>query len=95
MTTVAAKPAEPGSWWLVLLGGLAGQAAQMAEADRGRSALLATVGHDLRAPLAAAKAAVSGLRADDARLTADDARLTADDRADLLAAAEESLDRLA
>jgi two-component system, OmpR family, sensor histidine kinase KdpD len=94
MTTVAAKPAgsrvmtaESGSW-LVLLGGLAGQAAQVAEADRGRAALLATVSHDLRAPLAAAKAAVSGLRADDARLTADD-------RADLLAAAEESLDRLA
>jgi two-component system sensor histidine kinase KdpD len=54
----------------------------------GRAALLATVSHDLRAALAAAKAAVSGLRADDARLTADD-------RADLLAAAEESLDRLA
>lgn len=80
--------AEPGSWWLVLLGGMAGQAAQVAEADRARAALLATVSHDLRAPLAAAKAAVSGLRADGARLTADD-------RADLLAAAEESLDRLA
>ena len=88
MTTVVAKPAEPGSWWLVLLGGLAGQAARVAEADRGRAALLATVSHDLRAPLAAAKVAVSGLRADDARLSADD-------RADLLAAAEESLDRLA
>ena len=88
MTTVAAKPAAPGSWWLVLLGGMAGQAARVAEADRGRAALLATVGHDLRAPLAAAKAAVSGLRAGDARLTTDD-------RADLLAAAEESLDRLA
>jgi len=94
MTTVAAKPAgsrvmtaESGSW-LVLLGGLAGQAAQVAEADRGRAALLAAVSHDLRAPLAAAKAAVSGLRAGDARLTTDD-------RADLLAAAEESLDRLA
>ena len=94
MTTVAAKPAgsritmaEPGSWWLVLLGGLAGQAARVAEADRGRAALLATVSHDLRAPLAAAKMAVSGLRAG--------ARLTADDRADLLTAAEESLDRLA
>ena len=72
MTTVAAKPAEPGSWWLVLLGGLAGQAARVAEADLGRAALLATVSHDVRAPLAAAKAAVSGLRADDARLTADD-----------------------
>ena len=99
MTTVAAKPpapaeeerhrlTAPGSWWLVLLGGLAGQAARVAEADRGRAALLATVSHDLRAPLAAAKAAVSGLRAGDARLTTDD-------RADLLAATEESLDRLA
>ena len=53
--------AEPGSWWLVLLGGMAGQAARVAEADRARAALLATVSHDLRAPLAAAKAAVSGL----------------------------------
>jgi len=88
MITVAAKPAEPESWWLVLLGGLAGQATRVAEADRGRAALLATVSHDLRAPLAAAKAAVSGLRTDGARLTAAD-------RADLLAAAEESLDRLA
>ena len=77
-----------GSWWLVLLGGLAGQAARVVEADRGRAALLATVSHDLRAPLAAAKAAVSGLRAGDTHLTTDD-------RADLLAAAEESLDRLA
>ena len=80
--------AECGSWWLVLLGGMAGQAARVAEADRARAALLATVSHDLRAPLAAAKAAVSGLRANDVRLTTDD-------RADLLAAAEESLDRLA
>jgi two-component system sensor histidine kinase KdpD len=80
--------AEPGSWWLVLLSGLAGQAARMAEADRGRAALLATVSHDLRAPLAAAKAAVSGLRAGDARLTTDD-------RGDLMATAEESLDQLA
>jgi two-component system, OmpR family, sensor histidine kinase KdpD len=79
---------EPRSWWLVLLSGLAGQAARVAEADRGRAALLATVSHDLRAPLTAAKAAVSGLRADDARLTTGD-------RADLLAAAEESLDQLA
>jgi two-component system sensor histidine kinase KdpD len=79
--------AHPGSWWLVLLGGLAGQAARLAEADRGRAVLLTTVSHDLRAPLAAAKAAVSGLRAGDTRLTDDD-------RADLLGAAEESLDRL-
>ena len=94
MTTVAAKPAgnpimtaEPGSWWLVLLGALAGQAARVAEADRGRAALLAAVSHDLRAPLAAAKAAVSGLRAG--------TPLTTDDRAGLLTAAEESLDQLA
>ncbi len=44
--------AEPGSWWPVLLGSLAGQAARMAEADRERAALLAAVGHDLRAPAA-------------------------------------------
>jgi two-component system, OmpR family, sensor histidine kinase KdpD len=103
MSIVAANPApaaaeqkrhrlimadECGWWWLVLLGGLAGQATRVAEADRERAALLATVSHDLRTPLAAAKAAVGGLRAGDARLTTDD-------RADLLAAAEESLDRLA
>jgi two-component system sensor histidine kinase KdpD len=91
MTIVARNrvtTAEPAWWWPVLLGGLAGQAMRVAEADRGRAALLAAVSHDLRAPLAAAKAAVSGLRAADARLTAGD-------RADLLAAAEESLDRLA
>ncbi len=63
-------------------------AVPVAEADQERAALLAAVSHDLRAPLAAAKAAVSCLRADDVRLTTDD-------RADLLAAAEESLDRLA
>jgi len=48
MTTVAAKPAERGSWWLVLLGGLTGQAARVAEADRERAALLAAVSR--RAP---------------------------------------------
>jgi two-component system, OmpR family, sensor histidine kinase KdpD len=63
-------------------------ARQAAEADRDRAVLLAAVSHDLRAPLAAAKAAVSGLRLCDARLTADD-------REELLAAAEESLDQLA
>ena len=75
-------------WWLVLFYGLARQAAQATEADRGRVALLAAVSHDLRGPLAAAKAALSGLRSRDARF------LTADDREELLAAAEESLDRL-
>jgi hypothetical protein len=55
MTTVAENrpggrimTAEPGSWWLVVLGGLTGQAARVAEADRERAALLATVSHDLR-----------------------------------------------
>jgi two-component system sensor histidine kinase KdpD len=62
-------------------------ATRVAEADRMRAALLATLSHDLRSPLAAAKAAVSGLRAADARLTADD-------RGELLAATDESLDQL-
>jgi two-component system sensor histidine kinase KdpD len=94
MTTCAAEQPAPaalrrqaGPWWLVLCRDLVRQAAQAAEADRGRAALLATVSHDLRAPLAAAKAAVSGLRSRDARLTEDD-------RAELLATAEESLDLL-
>ena len=52
-----------------------------------RAALLATLGHDLRSPLAAAKAAVSGLRSTDVPLTADD-------RGELLAA-DATLDRLA
>jgi two-component system, OmpR family, sensor histidine kinase KdpD len=57
-------------------------------ADRIQVALLAAVGHDLRSPLAAAKAAISGLRARDVQLTAAD-------HDDLLATAEESLDLLA
>ena len=63
-------------------------ARRIAEGDRMRAALLATLGHDLRSPLAAAKAAVSGLRAADVHLTADD-------RGELLVAADESLDQLA
>jgi K+-sensing histidine kinase KdpD len=58
-----------------------------AHADRIHVALLAAVGHDLRSPLAAAKAAVSCLRARDMQLTAAD-------HDDLLATAEESLDLL-
>jgi two-component system, OmpR family, sensor histidine kinase KdpD len=58
-----------------------------APADRIQVALLAAVGHDLRSPLAAAKAAVSCLRARDTQLTAAD-------HDDLLATAEESLDLL-
>jgi two-component system, OmpR family, sensor histidine kinase KdpD len=77
----------PGWWWLLWFGGLAGQAARAREADRGRTALLATISHDLRAPLAAAQAAVSGLRSHNIRLTSDD-------RDELLAAAAESLDLL-
>ncbi len=57
-------------------------------ADRMRTALLAAVSHDLRTPLAAAKAAVSCLRSSDIELTADD-------HDELLATAEESLDQLA
>ena len=58
-----------------------------AEADRTRTALLAAVSHDLRTPLAAAKAAVSCLRSRDIELTAAD-------HDDLLATADESLDLL-
>ncbi len=70
---------------------LSSEAEQMrpaAEADRLRTALLAAVGHDLRRPLAAATAAVSALRSSDVTLSAAD-------QAELLAAAEESLDSLA
>jgi two-component system sensor histidine kinase KdpD len=52
-----------------------------------RSALLASVGHDLRTPLAGLKAAVSSLRQDDVEWSPDE-------RADLLATVEESTDRL-
>jgi two-component system, OmpR family, sensor histidine kinase KdpD len=60
----------------------------LAEADRMRTALLAAVSHDLRTPLASAKAAVASLRSGDVDF---DER----DRADLLLTADESLDRLA
>ncbi len=60
----------------------------IAEADRMRTALLAAVSHDLRTPLASAKAAVTSLRATDVQWTADD-------RDELLATADESLDKLA
>jgi two-component system sensor histidine kinase KdpD len=59
----------------------------IAEADRTRAALLAAVSHDLRTPLASAKAAVSGLRSRDIQLTAED-------HDELLATADESLDLL-
>jgi two-component system sensor histidine kinase KdpD len=102
MTTVTAELSAPAAEEerarLNALEGIAGaglvlfclvrHVARATEADRGRTALLAAVSHDLRGPLAAAKAAVSSLRSRDAHF------LTSDDRDDLLAAAEESLDRL-
>jgi two-component system, OmpR family, sensor histidine kinase KdpD len=60
----------------------------IAEADRVRTALLAAVSHDLRTPLASAKAAVTSLRSDDIEWDAED-------HDELLATADESLDRLA
>ena len=60
----------------------------LAEADRMRSALLAAVGHDLRRPLAAATAAVSGLQSTEIEWSEPD-------RAELLSTAQESLDSLA
>ncbi len=60
----------------------------LAEADRMRSALLAAVGHDLRRPLAAATAAVSGLQSTDIQWSEPD-------RSELLSTAQESLDSLA
>jgi K+-sensing histidine kinase KdpD len=65
----------------------AAAARALAQADRTRIALLAAVSHDLRTPLAAAKAAVSCLRSGDIELTAED-------HDELLATADESLDLL-
>ncbi len=60
----------------------------IAAADRMRTALLAAVSHDLRTPLASAKAAVTSLRSRDVDWAAED-------HDELLATADESLDRLA
>ncbi|GAA3761575.1 sensor histidine kinase KdpD [Plantactinospora mayteni] len=65
----------------------AAAAKPIAEADRLRTALLAAVSHDLRTPLASAKAAVTSLRSADVEFDPGD-------REELLATAEESLDRL-
>ncbi|MEV0623863.1 DUF4118 domain-containing protein [Nonomuraea sp. NPDC050404] len=65
----------------------ADRAGPLAEADRMRTALLAAVGHDLRTPLASAKAAVDSLRSTD--VTWSD-----QDRTELLATADESLIKL-
>ena len=60
----------------------------IAAADRMRTALLRAVSHDLRTPLAAAKAAITSLRSADVDWAAED-------RAELLATADESLETLA
>ncbi|GAB3406071.1 sensor histidine kinase KdpD [Schumannella luteola] len=67
---------------------VASEIAPLAANDKVRSALLSALSHDLRRPLAAATAAIGGLR------TAGDA-LSDDDRRELLATADESLGALA
>jgi two-component system sensor histidine kinase KdpD len=69
------------------LAGEASRAEAIAQADELRRALLSAVSHDLRTPLAAAKAAVSSLRTDDVGFSPDDT-------AELLATVEESIDQL-
>lgn len=63
------------------------EAESLAAADRQRSALLAAVGHDLRTPLAAIKAAATTLRSHDVDWSPND-------RDALLATVEGSVDRL-
>jgi two-component system, OmpR family, sensor histidine kinase KdpD len=65
----------------------AAAAGELADADRLRTALLSAVSHDLRTPLASAKAAVGSLRSPDVEFSAED-------REELLATAEESIDKL-
>jgi two-component system sensor histidine kinase KdpD len=62
-------------------------AVPLAQADRMRTALLNAVSHDLRTPIAAAKAAVSGLNSPDVQWTPEQ-------RAELLDTADAALDRL-
>ncbi|HZQ30172.1 MAG TPA: sensor histidine kinase KdpD [Mycobacterium sp.] len=65
----------------------ASKASAIAHADELRRSLLSAVSHDLRTPLAAAKAAASSLRADDVGFSPQDT-------AELLATIEESVDQL-
>jgi len=62
-------------------------AARLADADRSRTALLNAVSHDLRTPIASAKAAVSSLLSDDVTWSEQDSRA-------LLHNADQALDRL-
>jgi two-component system sensor histidine kinase KdpD len=64
------------------------RAASAEAADRVRAALLTAVGHDLRTPLAGAKASVTGL-------LGEDVELSPADRRELLEGADASLDKLA
>lgn len=65
----------------------AAEAAVLAQTDELRRALLSAVSHDLRTPLAAAKAAVSSLRSTDVTFSPEDTE-------ELLATIEESTDQL-
>jgi two-component system, OmpR family, sensor histidine kinase KdpD len=65
----------------------AGKVQSLAQADELRRLLLSALGHDLRTPLTAAKAAVSSLRAEDVWFSPEDT-------AELLATVEESIDQL-
>ena len=65
----------------------AGKAHAIEKADNLRRSLLSAVSHDLRTPLAGAKAAVSSLRSSDVSFSAEDT-------AELLATIEESIDQL-
>ncbi|MEU7281728.1 sensor histidine kinase KdpD [Streptomyces sp. NPDC045431] len=67
--------------------GEAEEARKLAEGNKIRTSLLAAVSHDLRTPLAAIKAAVTSLRADDVEWSEED-------RAELLAGIEDGADRL-
>ena len=66
---------------------VANAAADVAEADRMRTALLNAVSHDLRTPIASAKAAISSLRSGEVEWSRED-------RQELLATADDALDRL-
>jgi two-component system sensor histidine kinase KdpD len=65
----------------------AGEAAQLARDNSARTALLSAVSHDLRTPLAGIKAAIGSLRSSEVSFSPED-------QAELMAAIEDSADRL-